>query len=224
MKAEIERSLIALLRGVQHFDETVYEEHRTLFESLAQSQAPSTLFITCSDSRISPSMITQTAPGELFLVRNVGNIVPPHGEMLGAVSSAIEYAVLVLRVRHIIVCGHSNCGAMGALCDLNNPKFETMPTVKRWLQNAEAARASVGKLKIEDAGPEVVRELAEQNVLLQLTHLRTHPAVVGALARGEIALQGWFYDIGSGQISIIDEMTRKIRSVSDVLSDLVKEN
>lgn len=189
MKSEIENSLITLLKGVQHFDDTVYEEHRELFESLAEGQSPSTLFITCSDSRINPSMITQTAPGDLFIVRNVGNIVPPHGEMLGAVSSAIEYAVLVLKVKHIVVCGHSNCGAMGALCDLNNPKFDTMPTVQRWLRNAEAARAALGPFKAEDAGPETVRELAQQNVLLQLAHLRTHPAVVGALAAGEIALQ-----------------------------------
>lgn len=220
MNSEIEKSLIALLKGVQHFDDEVYEEHKELFERLASSQSPSTLFITCSDSRINPSMITQTDPGELFIVRNVGNIVPPYGEMLGGVSSAIEYAVLALKVKHIVVCGHSNCGAMNALCDLSSPKFDTMPTVRLWLRNAEAARAAVGPLKAEDMGPETVRELAEQNVLLQLAHLRTHPAVVGALARGELALQGWFYDIGNGQIVVLDEQQRKTRTVREVLEEL----
>lgn len=108
----------------------------------------------------------------------------------------------------------------GRLCDLNNPKFDAMPTVQRWLRNAEAARAALGPFKAEDAGPETVRELAQQNVLLQLAHLRTHPAVVGALAAGEIALQGWFYDIGTGQVVVIDEQTRKERTVRDVLGDL----
>ncbi|AOX18155.1 carbonic anhydrase [Kozakia baliensis] len=223
MKSEIEKSLITLLKGVQHFDNEVFVEHKELFEKLASSQSPSTLFITCSDSRINPSMITQTEPGELFIVRNVGNIVPPYGEMLGGVSSAIEYAVLALKVQHVVVCGHSNCGAMNALCDLSSPKFDTMPTVRRWLRNAEAARATLGPLEAKDMGPETVRELAEQNVLLQLAHLRTHPAVVGALSRGELALQGWFYEIGTGQIVILDEQTRKTRSVDEALAELHAE-
>ncbi|AQS88330.1 carbonic anhydrase [Neoasaia chiangmaiensis NBRC 101099] len=212
------QSLIELLEGVQKFDRDVYPDHQELFESLATGQSPSTLFITCSDSRINPSLITQTEPGELFIVRNVGNIVPPYGDMLGAVSSAIEYSVLVLKVRNIIVCGHSNCGAMNALCDLSSKKFDSMPTVRRWLRAAEAARATFGPLQAEDVGPETIRSLAEQNVLLQLTHLRTHPAVVGALARGELALQGWFYDIATGKITVLDEATRKSYSVDEAIA------
>jgi len=214
------QSLISLLQGVQKFDREVYADHAELFQSLASSQSPSTLFITCSDSRINPSLITQTDPGDLFIVRNVGNIVPPHGEMLGGVSSAIEYAVLALKVSNIVVCGHSNCGAMGALCDLANPKFDGLPMVRRWLGAAEAARAAAGILSASDAGPETVKQLAEQNVLLQLTHLRTHPSVAGALARGEIALQGWFYDIATGKITILDETTRRSVPVDEALSSL----
>ncbi|UYH51926.1 carbonic anhydrase [Candidatus Kirkpatrickella diaphorinae] len=224
MKPEIKNSLIRLLEGVQLFDETVYEEHKALFETLAESQSPSTLFITCSDSRVNPNLITQTLPGDLFIVRNVGNIVPPHGEMMGGVSSAVEYAVMALKVKHIVVCGHSNCGAMTALCDLSSSKFDEMPTIRRWLQNAEAARAAVIGLKAEDAGPDTVRELAEQNVLLQLAHLRTHPAVVRALSLGEATLQGWFYDIGTGQVIILDEQTRKTRPVKELLDELKAKN
>lgn len=214
-------SMIELLRGVQTFNREVYPDHQPLFESLASSQAPATLFITCSDSRIDPSLITQTKPGELFIVRNVGNIVPPYGEMLGGVSSAIEYAVLALKVRNIVVCGHSNCGAMNALWNIGDEKkFENMPTVRRWLGSATAARASVSALSAEDAGPATIRELAEHNVLLQLTHLRTHPAVAGALARGEVELSGWFYDIAAGQITVLDEKTRKTQNVDEALASL----
>ncbi|EHH69186.1 carbonic anhydrase [Gluconobacter morbifer] len=213
-------TLAKLLGGVRKFETDVYPENAELFESLANSQSPSSLFITCADSRISPSLITQTEPGELFIVRNVGNIVPAYGEMLGGVSSAIEYAVAVLKVKNVIICGHSNCGAMNALMDLNAPKLASLPTVRSWLRHAEAARAALGNLKAEDAGPEEIRSLAEYNVLLQLAHLRTHPAVVRALAQNELKLQGWFYDIPKGEILVLDEQTRKARPVGDVLKEL----
>ncbi|MXV44065.1 carbonic anhydrase [Saccharibacter sp. 17.LH.SD] len=215
-------TLLELLEGVQTFEKDVYPENVNLFESLAYDQTPPTLFITCADSRISPSMITQTEPGELFLIRNVGNIVPAYGEMIGAVSSAIEYAVGALKVKNIVVCGHSNCGAMNALLDLNSPKLEKMPTVKRWLRNSEAAYAAMRGLKAEDAGPADIKSLAESNVLLQLTHLRTHPVVAGALARGELTIQGWYYDIKKGEILVLDEQSRASRPVSDVIAELKK--
>ncbi|MBM3098177.1 carbonic anhydrase [Gluconobacter cerinus] len=213
-------TLAKLLSGVRTFETDVYPDSAELFESLASSQSPSTLFITCADSRISPSLITQTEPGELFIVRNVGNIVPAYGEMLGGVSSAIEYAVAALKVKNVVICGHSNCGAMNALLDLNAPKLDALPTVRSWLRNAEAARAAMGDLKADDAGPTDIRQLAEYNVLLQLAHLRTHPAVVRALSQGTLTLQGWFYDIPKGEILILDEKTRTTRSIESVLSEM----
>ncbi|MXV36114.1 MULTISPECIES: carbonic anhydrase [unclassified Saccharibacter] len=216
-------TLLELLDGVRSFEDDVYPKNAELFQSLAYDQAPPTLFITCADSRISPSMITQTEPGELFLIRNVGNIIPAYGEMMGAVSSAIEYAVGALKVKNIVVCGHSNCGAMHALLDLESPKLKTMPTVRRWLRNSEAAYASMNGLKAEDAGPKEMQSLAEANVLLQLTHLRTHPIVAGALARNELNIQGWFYDIQNGKILVLDEQTRKARPVEDVVAELKKQ-
>lgn len=216
-------TLLELLDGVHSFESDVYPKNAELFESLAYDQSPPTLFITCADSRISPSMITQTEPGELFLIRNVGNIVPAYGEMMGAVSSAVEYAVGALKVKNIIVCGHSNCGAMHALLDLDSPKLKTMPTVRRWLRNSEAAYASMNGLKAEDAGPAEIQSLAEANVLLQLTHLRTHPIIAGALARNELTIQGWFYDIQKGKIFVLDEYTRKARSVENAISDLKQQ-
>lgn len=213
-------SLIALLRGVEHFNSHVFPEKEELFRELADGQAPKTLFIACADSRVSPSLITQTNPGDLFILRNIGNIVPAYGEMLGGVSSAIEYAVLALKVSSIIVCGHSNCGAMTALLDPDPSKLAKMPTVQSWLRNAEAAKAVTGALSGSDAGPATVRSLCEQNVLLQISHLRTHPSVAAALARQELILQGWFYDIGTGEVLVLDEQSRKTISIETAISQL----
>lgn len=217
-------TLLELLDGVRTFEEDVYPQKKELFESLAYDQTPATLFITCADSRISPSLITQTEPGELFLIRNVGNIVPAYGNMVGSVASAIEYAVAALKVKNIIVCGHSNCGAMSALVNLATApeKLKSVPTVRRWLHNAEAAYAAVGDLRAEDMGPKDVRCLAEANVRLQIAHLKTHPIVAGALARGELNVQGWYYDIKQGRIFILDEQTKTEHSVSDAMAALKK--
>ncbi|ACI50204.1 Carbonate dehydratase [Gluconacetobacter diazotrophicus PA1 5] len=215
-------SLISLLQGVEKFNTEVFPQNRELFAELADQQSPDTLFIACADSRVNPSMITQTRPGDLFVLRNIGNIVPAYGEMLGGVSSAIEYAVLALGVSHIIVCGHSDCGAMKALLDPDPTKLARMPTVASWLRNAEAARAVAGVLQATDAGPQSVRSLAEQNVLLQIAHLRTHPAVAAGLARNTLILQGWFYDIASGEVVVLDETTRTSIHVDEAIARLNK--
>ncbi|OUJ10138.1 carbonic anhydrase [Acetobacter sp. DsW_059] len=219
--SETRSNLISLLRGVEHFNSEVFPAKESLFSDLASGQSPGTLFITCADSRIHPNLITQTEPGDLFILRNIGNIVPAYGEMLGGVSSAIEYAALGLGVNSIIICGHSDCGAMKALLPANQASLEKMPTVKSWLRNAEAAAAAaLNDFTAEDAGPAIVRSLAEHNVLLQLAHLRTHPAVAARLARNTLILQGWFYDIGSGEVSILDEKTRRTTSVAEALKEL----
>src|SRR6516225_8060745 len=141
--------LLHLLDGVDEFTHHVFPGNKELFHSLAHSQAPHTLFITCADSRVSPEMITQTRPGELFVCRNIGNIVPAYGEMLGGVSAVVEYAVLALNVRQIVICGHSDCGAMKGLAS-GATIADEMPTVHAWLRNAEAARSVVMARKLEE--------------------------------------------------------------------------
>ncbi len=218
-------SLSTLLDGVARFAAEVFPSNRDLFSELAQGQAPHTLFITCADSRVSPGMITQSAPGNLFNLRNIGNIVPAYGEMLGGVSAAIEYAVVALGVAHIIVCGHSDCGAMKAMIEPHRHGLERMPTVSSWLRNAEAARAvTEALLSHEDAaghdGAHAVTTMAEQNVLLQLSHLRTHPAVAVRLAEGRLQIQGWLYDIATGTVRILDEQTRTAISLEEARARL----
>jgi carbonic anhydrase len=209
------RSFRRLVDGVQRFHQRAFPARQELFEQLATGQNPHTLFITCADSRISPNLITQAAPGDLFVCRNIGNIVPAYGEMMGGVSAVVEYACVALGVSNIIVCGHSDCGAMKGLVDPENQGLARMPTVASWLRNAEAARSVVAVTKPGLTGDALNHALVEQNVRLQLAHLRTHPAVAAAVAEGQLALHGWVYDIASGQVSEFDKDERNLRPVGD---------
>lgn len=195
------RDLVELLSGVERFTDEVFPSNRALFEQLADGHAPHTLFIACADSRVSPETITQSQPGELFVCRNIGNIVPPYGETLGGVSAVIEYAVAMLHVQQIVVCGHTDCGAMKSMAVEASPCCQ-MPTVHAWLRNAEAARSVVRTRRLSVC--ETMRDMVEENVRLQLAHLRAHPSVAARLAQQRIAVQGWVYDIGRGQVTVLD--------------------
>lgn len=195
-----------IVAGVVKFQKEVFPEKKDLFKTLSQGQNPETLFITCSDSRINPNMLTQTEPGELFICRNAGNIVPPHTNHTGGMTASIEYAVAVLKVKHIVVCGHSACGAMTAA--MNYPAgLEELPHVKDWLGYSKAAaqivRARTADSNLDEAAK--VDLLIKENVLLQLQHLRTHPYVATAFAMGQINLHGWVYDIRTGAVDAYDE-------------------
>ena len=209
-----------LLEGAIRFQETVFPEREAMFAELARGQSPRTLFITCADSRISPTLITQTKPGDMFVLRNIGNIVPSYGEMLGGVSAVVEYAVAALGVSDIVVCGHTDCGAMKALFDPDTAGLDRMPTVRSWLHNAIAARRVAETLAAHAEPHARMRVLIEQNVLLQMTHLRTHPAVAASLAEGALHLHGWVYDIERGTIDVLDEANRSVISAQEALARL----
>jgi carbonic anhydrase len=194
-----------MVQAARQFHERVFPEYGHDFARLTRGQDPAALFITCADSRVSPEMITDAAPGDLFVCRNIGNLVPGYGEMLGGVSAVVEFAVNMLHVPHIIICGHSDCGAMKAMCDPVTAGLDTMPTVKSWLRNAEAALSVVRATAGDLSEGELLATLIRQNVALQLQHLRTHPAVAAALASGRISLHGWIFDIGAGRIDSLDE-------------------
>ncbi len=183
-----------ILRGLSQFQRNVYPKHRDLFQRLALGQRPHALFITCADSRIDPCLLTQTKPGELFICRVIGNIVPPYPDAIGGVSATIEYAVAVLEVPDVIVCGHTDCGVMKGVID-PEPLAE-LPNVYVWLQHAHAAR--------EAAGTQDLLALTQRNVVEQLEHLRTHPSVRARLDAGDLSLHGWVYDIAEGTVSSYD--------------------
>lgn len=198
-------------RGVVQFQNHVYPQKRELFERLSKGQNPEALFITCSDSRIETAMITQTDPGELFICRNAGNIVPPHTSHTGGMTASIEYAVSALEVQHIVICGHTECGAMIGALDLDS--LGKMPHVREWLSYARAA-VEVVDTKYPDATPEQrLNLLLRQNVVLQLQHLCTHPAVAARLAKGDLHLHGWVYDIATGEVDAYNDATDDFESV-----------
>ena len=192
-----------LKNGVRRFRTDVFPQRAEVFREAASSpQRPHTLFITCADSRIDPNELTGAGTGEIFVTRNIGNMVPAYGEMLGGVSAVVEYAVGALGVRHIAVCGHSDCGAMKALLDPASTMG--MPTVTSWLANAQAALSVARTLAgMRGEQSELLQTLTGQNVLLQMQHLMTHPSVAGAIALGELTISGWLYQIGTGEVRIV---------------------
>lgn len=194
-----------LIHGIERFQHDEYCSLREQFEALSGGQSPQTLFITCADSRVAPELITHAKPGEIFVCRNIGNIVPAYGEMLGGVSAVIEYAVCALKVKNIVICGHTDCGAMKALRAGPQLLEESMPTVRAWLRNAESVRTVVMATQPgESAGDDMTQALVHQNVITQLMHLRTHPSVAAGLANGTLGVHGWVFDIAKVSVSVLD--------------------
>ncbi|WP_035803257.1 carbonic anhydrase [Kitasatospora mediocidica] len=193
-----------LAAGNQRFRRDVYPARAALFAHLATTHQPPALFISCSDARVVPELITQREPGELFVIRTAGNLVPPYTPGADGVAASIEYAVSVLGVTDVIVCGHSGCGAMTALA--TGSDLTDLPAVADWLRHAEAsvARPDAGG---HPAGAETVAALIRDNVRSQLANLRTHPSVVRALAREQLTLHGWVYDIASGAVEELDAVS-----------------
>ncbi len=204
-----------LIEGVLRFQKEIYPKQKALYLELAEQQTPRWLVITCSDSRVVPNLMAQAGPGELFTCRNAGNIVPAHGEHSGGVSATIEYAVQVLKVRHIIVCGHSDCGAMRAV--LHPESVAHLPAVSRWIGYAARARAVVlegGEHASEEA---LTDALTDENVLTQLDNLKTMPCVAAKLHSGALHIHGWVYDIRTGQVRVWDEAAHTWRSIEELL-------
>lgn len=192
-----------LVDGLHRFQRGVFNNQKNLYQKLVNGQSPLALFITCSDSRIDPNLLTQTGPGELFVMRNAGNIVPPFGAVHGGEAATIEYAVGLLKVRDIIICGHSHCGAMTGL--LNPQSLDNFCAVKSFLSNAEATRRIVTENYQHITDPAARLLVAvEENVLVQLENLRTHPSVASAMGRNEVHLHGWVYKFETGQIFSYD--------------------
>jgi carbonic anhydrase len=196
-----------IIKGVLDFRQNVYPARKDLFGTLAGGQEPDILFITCSDSRIDPNLLTGSDPGDLFICRNAGNIIPPHSNETGGMTASIEYAVAVLGVRHIIVCGHTDCGAIKGAMDLS--ALKGLPHVKEWLGHCRSAMEIVRERNGIKSGaclaPEHLNEAIEENVLQQVQHIRTHPIVAAKLATKKVRIHGWVYNIESGCIRCCDQ-------------------
>jgi carbonic anhydrase len=191
----------SVVEGTLKFQEHIFPGMKALFQKLATSQKPSALFITCSDSRVVPELLTQQNPGDIFVIRNAGNIVPSYSAEPGGVTATVEYAVAVLGVTDIVVCGHSDCGAMTAVA--NCTCMDHLPAVASWLRHADSAKA-VNESRSHVSPEAKVSSMVYANVIAQLTNLRTHPTVALALEQGRLTLHGWVYDIETGAVNALD--------------------
>lgn len=206
-----------LFEGALKFQEEDFLNHKSLYENLSQKQNPHTLFISCVDSRVVPNLITNTLPGDLFVIRNVGNIVPPYMDNAKmrsgylATTSAIEYALSILKIKNIIVCGHSNCGACSAVFE-DKKSLDSTPYVQKWIELLEPVKERVVALKPESHSKQIW--LSEQiNVEYQLENLMTYPFVEEKFDAGELRIYGWYYIIETGEILNYNMIKREFRPI-----------
>lgn len=203
-----------LVQGIFAFQEKVHKPMREFFQQLADGQQPRALFITCCDSRVNPDLMTQAEPGELFMIRNAGNLVPSYGASGGGEAATIEYAIAKLGVSNVIVCGHSNCGAMKAL---NDPDaLKDMPALDEWLHHAAATRRIADQTTHGMTPAEAWQAIIKINVLVQIENLRTHPVVAAGLIRGNLFIHAWYYCFSTGAIEVHNPELGRFVSMSEL--------
>ena len=198
-----QEALAKLVAGVRKFETEVFPEQQRLFQRLAHGQQPMAMFFTCADSRIVPNLLLQTGPGDVFIERTPGNIVPKYSDHVGGVTASMEFAILSLHVPVVIVCGHTDCGVVKAL--LHPEKASGMPALQSWMRHSIEARDRLLRDSPVASEEDKLRLLTQYNVLVQLANLKTHPAVEARLAARELELHGWVYDIGTGKIFTAEE-------------------
>lgn len=191
-----------LVRGVHLFQNGVFKEQQQLFKDLAEGQNPTVLFITCSDSRLDPNMLTQSMPGDIFIMRNAGNIIPSYGPSHTGEAGTIEFAIAALGIREIIICGHSHCGAMKGV--LHPKAISGMPSVVGWLKHADATQRIIEENYTHLEGEARLNAAIQENVLAQIENIKTHPIVAARLASGELNIHGWVYKFETGQVFSYD--------------------
>jgi carbonic anhydrase len=210
--------ITSLLDGHERFRKDYFERGRELFESLASiGQHPTALFIGCCDSRVVPDLIVSAAPGDLFVLRNIANIVPRYedGQVFNrSVGAAIEFAVHVLRVPHVIICGHTSCGGLGALLAGPDQLARDTPTLAGWLRDAASVLDRLRRHELE--GEALARQLAFENVLVQLENLMTYPVVMRALEEDRLEMHGWVYDLVDGRLLVFQPETNDFRPLEAV--------
>jgi carbonic anhydrase len=193
-----------LLEGHHAFRKEYFEHERELFDALAAGRhEPTAMVISCSDARVVPNIILKAQPGDLFVVRNIANLVPPYEDVrYRSVGAALEYAVHVLRVPHIVVCGHTQCGGLRALINGHEKLVDDMPSLAAWLHDAAAVRGRLARLHTECTGERLEKELINENVVVQLEHLLTYPVVARALNERRLEIHGWVYDLTEARVRV----------------------
>lgn len=216
--------MIKLIQGMMDFHKNRRDQVKGTFAQLALGQSPDVLFIACSDSRVAVNVFASTEPGDLFVVRNVGNLVTPSTSRDGVLTdesevAAMEFALTQLKVRHIIICGHSDCGAMKALC-MGKEKLP-MPYLRSWLRHGEEALDRVRSKKQGLALPEEVNAVSKQNVLLQMEHLKSYPQVAQAIQSENLMLHGLWFDIQNTDVYYASLEDPIFRVIDDAEGDRI---
>ncbi len=201
------------LKGYQEFKKVYFKDNQKLFDELAEGQKPHTMIITCSDSRVSPAKILSATPGELFIARNIGNIVPPYEVTKGATQSAIEYAVNALKVNHLVILGHSSCGACSHLYHKKEDNRVELTHVNEWLTLAYPAKHNAILECLHNPEKNRAEVTEKNNIQLSIQRLMTYPYIVKALEEKKIELHGWWYDIGSGDLEVYDYASKTFRKI-----------
>ena len=202
-----------LFEGHKRFLADIFPVKKSHFHLLAEGQSPEWLFITCADSRVLPDLILGTEPGDLFIARSIGNVVPAPSDDVDGVTATIEYAVEVLKVRHAIICGHSDCGALKAALD--HTTLKNLPKARLWLEHVESAFAHRQPLNPADGDSTVLASLIRGNVVAQMMNLRAQPVVKRALAEHRLTIHGWYYDILTGRIEKFDEKLKRFAPLAE---------
>ena len=195
-----------ILEGLSLFQSLAYPKHKELFERLAKNQTPQAVFIACSDSRVVPNLLVQAEPGDLFIIRNMGNIVPPAGSSYGGTTASLEYAIVALGIRDVILCGHSNCGAMQGV--LHPERLDGMPAVRQWVSYADTARREAVEANPGADDETLLDRVVDTNVIAQIRNILTFPFVRSFVEKGELDLHGWVYDIATGRVKGLDATGR----------------
>ena len=196
-----------VLEGLTLFQSLAYPKHKELFERLAKNQTPQAVFIACSDSRVVPNLMVQAEPGDLFIIRNAGNIVPPAGSSYGGTTASLEYAIVALGIRDVILCGHSDCGAMKGV--LSPEALTGMPAVRQWVSYADAARRAAVSANAGADDEALLESVVDYNVIAQVRNILTFPFVRPLVEKGELEVYGWVYDIASGNVKGLDATGRR---------------
>ena len=204
-----------LYHGIETFKKAHFHRDRAFYRQLSRQQCPEAFFITCADSRIDPNLVTQSRPGDLFIVRNVGNLIPPHGSIgdANSMAAALEFAVQVLQVADIIVCGHSGCGAMQALLE-DDGSGEEPSHLRGWLQIAAPVKERVQQRCTTSSTAHQLRMLEQENVLEQIENLRTYPFINAAFLEGRLRIHGWYYDIAGGTVSFYEPEAARFERIA----------
>jgi carbonic anhydrase len=215
-----------LLLGLLEFNEQSRPLNLERLRVLSEAPTPAALIIACADSRVIPGLLAFVAAGELFMIRNVGNLIPPareEGTSSGAWSeaSAIEYAVGILGIRNVVVCGHSNCGAMRVV--ISGSYLDDTPTLRAWLDHARPTPGMANLVAKSTTGRPADDELSQSNVLLQLQHLFSYPAINKRLTDGTLSVAGWWFDIATGEMHIYDPTTRRFELLTRQMMDRVAD-